>query len=385
MTDRLEQSLRILNDGIAKLFLNALSDDPTVDLTPVIQKASDKYARIRAEKYQLQAKRQKTSHPGVSEPRHKAPRKAAPKANSAASRLPPGPVAIESPLAPGVMTLLGASEQDILAHPEALRQPFTRLLNEGQVVWSGPDGFDCYVMRLSDDIVVKTRRRLDYDEPALLRFVAAHTSIPVPEPMGILKVGSVAYMFMAFVPGDTLDTRWPTLEQPQKHAIRQQLNQLLLELRGVEHYVGTPLGSLSGSHLCQDTRIDTRLSSGTLYTEAEFNDCLISTPLPRIARGFIQWVRSLLRDDHRIVLTHGDFHPGNIMVVDHPTQGLVVSGLIDWEFGGWYPEQWEMVKAMNTRGTDNESDWWAYLPEVLNQYNADVAVDRLLERSVCTG
>ncbi|KDQ54014.1 hypothetical protein JAAARDRAFT_136134, partial [Jaapia argillacea MUCL 33604] len=192
------------------------------------------------------------------------------------------------------------------------------------------------------------------------------------------------YMFMAFMPGDTLDMRWPTLEQPQKHTIWQQLNQILLDLRSMEHYVDTLLGSLSGSHLCQDNRIDTRLSSGTLYTEAEFNDFLVSTPLPCIARKFIQWVRSLLRDDHRIVLTHSDFDPGNIMVVDHPTQALVVSGLINWDFGGWYPEQWEMVKAMNTRGTDDESDWWAHLLEVLNQSNTDVAVDRLLERLVHT-
>jgi aminoglycoside phosphotransferase (APT) family kinase protein len=41
-----------------------------------------------------------------------------------------------------------------------------------------------------------------------------------------------------------------------------------------------------------------------------------------------------------IVLAHADFRPANIIV----KKGHV-TGIIDWEMAGWYPEHWEFVKA----------------------------------------
>ena len=43
---------------------------------------------------------------------------------------------------------------------------------------------------------------------------------------------------------------------------------------------------------------------------------------------------------HRIVFSHGDLRPANIIVKDGH-----ITGIIDWELGGWYPEYWEFVKA----------------------------------------
>jgi len=61
---------------------------------------------------------------------------------------------------------------------------------------------------------------------------------------------------------------------------------------------------------------------------------------------------SFLKDDHRIVLTHGDLQPRNIVV-----QGDKVTGIIDWEFGGWYSEYWEYVKGTDLRGCEG---WWRH-------------------------
>ena len=44
---------------------------------------------------------------------------------------------------------------------------------------------------------------------------------------------------------------------------------------------------------------------------------------------------------HKIVFTHGDLAPRNIMI----SKDFVITGIIDWEYGGWYPEYWEYVKA----------------------------------------
>ena len=50
-----------------------------------------------------------------------------------------------------------------------------------------------------------------------------------------------------------------------------------------------------------------------------------------------------MRDDHRIVLSHGDFHSKNILV-QVEGESACISGIIDWEMGGWYPEYWDALK-----------------------------------------
>ncbi|SJL02453.1 uncharacterized protein ARMOST_05780 [Armillaria ostoyae] len=64
----------------------------------------------------------------------------------------------------------------------------------------------------------------------------------------------------------------------------------------------------------------------------------------------------LMREDHRIVLTHGDFHPRNIIVTDEPDGVTTISGIIDWEMARLYPERWEILKAMNARALTDPSD-----------------------------
>jgi hypothetical protein len=69
------------------------------------------------------------------------------------------------------------------------------------------------------------------------------------------------------------------------------------------------------------------------------------------------WPGSRLRDDHRTaVLTPGDLNPIDFILLDGENQTVPVSGIVDWELGGWYPEYWDALKALKLRGTDDESD-----------------------------
>ena len=86
-----------------------------------------------------------------------------------------------------------------------------------------------------------------------------------------------------------------------------------------------------------------RLGVGPFANEDAFNERLIETTA-RFDRRVIfpdAETRSRLRGDHAIVFTHGDIAPRNIIV-----RGDTVVALLDWEQAGWYPEHWEMVKAM---------------------------------------
>lgn len=90
----------------------------------------------------------------------------------------------------------------------------------------------------------------------------------------------------------------------------------------------------------------------------------------------------MLSVDHRIVFTHADFHPRNIMVVDLPDGSVELSGIIDWESSGFYPEYWELLKATNTRSVKDTSDWWDHLPPSILGYDQHIVLDRLIESTV---
>lgn len=100
-------------------------------------------------------------------------------------------------------------------------------------------------------------------------------------------------------------------------------------------------------------------------------------------------IRSSLREDHRIVFTHGDLHPRNIMVSWEGNQrsvaaaeNLRVTAILDWEFAGWYPEYWEFVKALNTIRTRGPlRDWIDFLPtDAIGSYMIEYSIDCVLGR-----
>lgn len=76
--------------------------------------------------------------------------------------------------------------------------------------------------------------------------------------------------------------------------------------------------------------------------------------------------REMLPDDAKIVFTHADLHPSNIIInQDHPSKILA---LIDWEQSGWYPDYWEFCKAEYT--IEYGSEWHQYMLEYLEEPKA---------------
>jgi hypothetical protein len=71
-------------------------------------------------------------------------------------------------------------------------------------------------------------------------------------------------------------------------------------------------------------------------------------------------IRQYLPDDSKVVFTHADLHPSNIMVSADATGRLLA--IIDWHQSGWYPEYWESCKAQFTN--DFEGEWATeYIPQ----------------------
>ncbi|KAI0074720.1 kinase-like protein, partial [Panus rudis PR-1116 ss-1] len=250
----------------------------------------------------------------------------------------------------------------------------------GKPIW---EGISRAVIQLSETVVVKVAQVLDPDEHDVLQYLEERIpSIPAPRALGLVRVGTTLFLFMTLIPGVTLESRWPSLSKEAKIHVQHSLDEHFLALRQLKLPSGAPFGLPAGRRLCKDVRRDERVSTSPIYSEAAFNDFLLSSPSSHAAQGYIDWLRSMLRVDHCIVFTHADLHPRNVMVTSGPDGGVELSGIIDWESSGYYPEYWEHLKAMNTRSIKDTSDWWDYLPPSILGYDRDLVLDRVIESTV---
>ncbi|KAA1475422.1 kinase-like protein [Dentipellis sp. KUC8613] len=412
--DPVEQRLARLNEFTLGLLKEALEADYGADLTPVLRTALGTYTIKRSD---ILDRSDTDSTYTVSEVNYAVSEYETPtiagfetdahSIYSAASSIPStiveirpffshitGPITLRSFPHPDVFAqVTGSPQNTYMQDPAAAFTYLPQILDRGRVLWSTHARS---IVQLSATIAVKAgpAGAVDPTEHALLATLAARApGVPAPRPMGIVQIGGVVFMFMSCVPGTPLDKCWGELSKAQKVAVRRQLNQALHQLRSVPYTPGTPLGALAAPFACKDTRPAAALapyapapayvhtSARAIYTETGFNDFLLATPRARVAPAYARWVRSLLRDTHRMVLTHGDLRPHNILVAREGTRATL-AGIVDWERGGWYPEYWELLKALRTRTPEDESDWWEWMPEVIAGYRAEVAIDRVVEATI---
>ncbi|OJJ89571.1 uncharacterized protein ASPGLDRAFT_264381 [Aspergillus glaucus CBS 516.65] len=74
---------------------------------------------------------------------------------------------------------------------------------------------------------------------------------------------------------------------------------------------------------------------------------------------------------HRNIFTHGDLRLANIKVKDGH-----VTGILDWEFSGWYPEYCEFAKALHIWKWRN--DWTDYMVQIFKPYCAEYGAYQFL-------
>lgn len=108
------------------------------------------------------------------------------------------------------------------------------------------------------------------------------------------------------------------------------------------------LGSVNRGPV-QDTYFSPDYHQGPFFSAREFHDFtqfVAAYWLPMEKRPPEPY-RDMLPDTARICLTHGDLNLANILIVRSLDETRVtVSGIVDWEQAGWYPEYWEYCKAM---------------------------------------
>ncbi|KAI2735148.1 hypothetical protein DTO013E5_9489 [Penicillium roqueforti] len=104
---------------------------------------------------------------------------------------------------------------------------------------------------------------------------------------------------------------------------------------------------------------------------------------PHYIRLLKEMVNRTLKN-HRIVFTHGDLQPKNIIV---ERKGVCNNGdadfkvtLIDWNLSGWYPEFWDFCNS--TLYCQMKPDWLELIPDIFDQYPIEYLMMQVVYSSV---
>jgi aminoglycoside phosphotransferase (APT) family kinase protein len=196
------------------------------------------------------------------------------------------------------------------------------------------------ILLLNDGKVAKLGRKICLHEADNMKFIRKHTSIPVPEVFDEYDTSDGRHcIIMSRIPGTPLQEAWPKLPDESKSSIVEQLIGYIHELRQLK---GESVSSASGSPTSM--YIFGSHMDKVVHSSSEFHHLLTSrvyrlpNMLRKIPEAYVDFLRSRFDDNSRLVFTHADLADRNILVQDGR-----ITGIIDWEWAGFYPEHWEFV------------------------------------------
>ncbi|PLB48814.1 hypothetical protein P170DRAFT_407493 [Aspergillus steynii IBT 23096] len=299
--------------------------------------------------------------------------------------------AVVFPLSEKVTPLLSASSKDWkdgkwIGAEESLMRSLNRLLWDSPKMWENV--VRGVVVRCSDEIIAKViDGRIDYTEYTSMQYLMKWApDFPAPKPHGLIQYGVFRVIFMTYIPDTTLTTVWPDLTHENRLSIRDQLNELFIQLRALPQH-STGVGGVCGEG-AKELRVDECAFFKDITTSKEFEDLQFSA-CKRGSNTYVKLLRSLLACDNSatqsLVFTHGDLRTDNIMVkLDPASNRYVISGIIDWEDSGFYPAYHECTTLARTLSRFDDEDWYLYLPEAVSPAKFPIhwLIDRLLQIQV---
>ncbi|KAF2463567.1 kinase-like protein [Lindgomyces ingoldianus] len=218
-------------------------------------------------------------------------------------------------------------------------------------------------------------------EEIMAMMVARSAGFPVPKVISYGEHPDMPYapvsILMTRIPGRELGDTYERLNDKERDTVFSELQCILRVMRNWAHpWGGERICSVAGTAI-RSVRVPDH-SVGPYESESEFNDHLISTASDH---GFssqdlfeekLACAKRMQSMHHAVVFTHGDLKHHNIMVHDGR-----ISGLIDWESAGWYPDYWEFTTAL--RFCPRDFWWYSFVWKLEgSKYSAEMESERAL-------
>jgi hypothetical protein len=185
--------------------------------------------------------------------------------------------------------------------------------------------------RIEEVLAMQAARKAGMPVPRVICY-GEHPTMP-HAPVSIL---------MTRLPGRELGQVYEELSSEAQATVLRELQAYLSSIRKWKNPWGeNRICSTSGTSI-RSVRIPFH-KIGPCDTEQEFHNHLLkwADPTHEDYRNLRERAQELCCQKHAIVYTHGDLKPHNVLV--HHGH---VSGFIDWEAAGWYPEYWEYTTAL---------------------------------------
>lgn len=233
-----------------------------------------------------------------------------------------------------------------------------------------------------DGYTLRTGEHVHLAEAATMQFVAAYTSIPVPHVNCSFIHKNKAYIVEEVMPAAaTLWSKLETLSEKERDHICSQLRVMMQELRAIPPRPGTGVQNCVGGSL-HDARIPhVRGRFGPFKTQQEFHLFLREGNWPMgwtddipNSQPDIDVYDMIKRQDgpwQPPVFTHGNLHPGNILV-----EGDKIVGIVNWNYAGWYPKYWEFTSAWSGNALKMIDPAWQVM---IHQFLDDHPQELLME------
>lgn len=237
-----------------------------------------------------------------------------------------------------------------------------------------------------DDVIVKYGQDVQLKQAESTSFVASHTTIPVPRILSTMTDDGTHYIIMTRLSGTPLSECIRSLSEVELDIIACELKGYVNQLRRlrIEDYEERCFIGSVGGGVCMDKifRAGTR-SAGPFDTEGEMNNNICERWQDLFSWGnkkqdnYIYLLRQMYQDsgNHAIRFAHGDLSPCNILI-----ENGRVTGILDWEEAGWYPEYWEYIKAMQGCAGIWDTLWPLQIEKFLHPYHYERLIDLEIRR-----
>ncbi|GBF67297.1 hypothetical protein TMEN_10023 [Trichophyton mentagrophytes] len=185
-------------------------------------------------------------------------------------------------------------------------------------------------------------------ESANIQFVRENTTIPTPPVVKEwVQSDNRHYLLTERPPGETLEKLYTKLSTAEKEDIADQVAELIQQLRPLQ---SPQIGGLGGTPLhCGILFRNNMEPTGPFSSDEELWDC-IKIGLANVPEKVVENLRARMPACKPYTWTHGYLSQENIVVKDGK-----VTGILEWEFAGYFPVWWEFVAA--GIGSPDDSEW----------------------------
>lgn len=238
--------------------------------------------------------------------------------------------------------------------------------------------------------IIKAGPTVKLSEAESMRYVAQHTSIPVPPVYEFYIRDGNGYIVMGRLAGERLTHVWPQLSADLQLAVAKQIRGFVTELQNLSgDFYGAlwqqPCEDIFFHHLPYGTK---SITYGPYRSRQQYNQGLIdalqnSKPPDNATDSHDDIIDKLLqlKDDSKL-FSHGDLHRGNILV-DRVTGE--VTGVLDWEHAGFSVRGRDYFEA---KSRIRDERWSTALDSIFptvdrKDYELFLYLDQCLKRYTC--